>query len=258
MTQPHTEILLLASLPGLEETPPQIAFHPLFDEPDAVAFLKANGRRFRGIAASGRSLVDQALLAHLPSLEIIASFGVGYDRVDLDAVRSRGIVVTNTPDILTEEVADLALGLVIATTRRMPQAERYLRAGAWTSAPFPLSPSLRGRTAGIFGLGRIGKAIASRLEACGVTVAYHGRSRQHDVAYAYYDSLEEMARAVDIIILAAPGGPETLHAIDRTMLQALGPQGILINIARGSLVDEDALCEALEDGTILAAGLDVF
>jgi lactate dehydrogenase-like 2-hydroxyacid dehydrogenase len=189
----------------------------------------------------------------------VSSFGVGYDRIDTRAAAQRGIVVTNTPDVLTEEVADTTLGLLLATVREMPQAERYLRAGRWPEGDFRYSrATLRNRTAGIVGLGRIGRAIARRLDAFLVPVAYHNRSRQTDVAYRYYDSLVAMARDVDILIVVTPGGDGTRHLIDAMVLEALGPNGILINIARGSVVDEQALIHALRNGTVLAAGLDVF
>ena len=203
--------------------------------------------------------VDEAYMRQFPNLEIIASFGVGYDNIDAKAAARRGIAVTNTPGVLDDEVADTALGLMLMTVRQLPQAERYLRAGQWSAkGAFPLSPSLRGRTVGVLGLGRIGKAIARRVSAFGLDVVYHGRHAQTDVPYRYYSSLIDMARAADILIVVAPGGPATRHIINAEVLEALGPDGVLINIARGSLVDEKALIEALRTGKILAAGLDVF
>ena len=216
------------------------------------------GARIRGIAAGGHARIDGALMDKLPKLEIVSSFGVGYDHVDAAEAGRRGIVVTNTPDVLTDEVADLALGLLLSTVRRLPQSERYLRAGKWLEKPFPLTATLRGRTVGILGLGRIGKAIATRLEAFGLAVAYHGRRRQDDVAYRYYGSLVEMARAVDVLMVVTPGGAETNRIVNAEVLAALGPEGVLVNVARGTVVDEPALIRALTDGTILAAGLDVF
>jgi lactate dehydrogenase-like 2-hydroxyacid dehydrogenase len=167
-------------------------------------------------------------------------------------------VVTNTPDVLTDEVADLAIGLLLATVRELPQSDRYVRAGKWLEKPYPLTATLRGRTVGILGLGRIGKAIATRLEAFGIAVAYHGRSRQADVTYRYYPTLVEMAREVDVLMCVAPGGGETKHLVNAEVLAALGPNGILVNVGRGSVVDEQALIEALRSKTILSAGLDVF
>lgn len=206
----------------------------------------------------GGAPVDAALLDRLPKLEIIASFGVGYDHIDAAAAGRRGVVVTNTPDVLTEEVADTALGLLIGTVRQLPQAERYLRAGKWREANFPLSPSLRDRSVGIYGMGRIGRAIARRLDAFGVPVAYFSRTAHADVPYPYHPDLVALARNVDTLIAIAPGTPETRAAINAEVLAALGPRGILINVARGSVVDEPALIEALKTGTILSAGLDVF
>jgi lactate dehydrogenase-like 2-hydroxyacid dehydrogenase len=155
-------------------------------------------------------------------------------------------------------VADLTIGLLLATLRKIPQADRYLRAGRWLDAPFPLSATLRTRKVGIIGLGRIGKAIARRLEGFDVEIAYHGRTKQEGVAYSYYPSLAEMAEASDVLIAITPGGASTKHLINADILKALGPNGVLINVARGSVVDEQALIAALKAGTILAAGLDVF
>ena len=169
-----------------------------------------------------------------------------------------GIVVTHTPGVLDDEVADTAMGLTIATVRQLPQAERYLREGKWLKAPYPLTPSLRGRTMGILGLGRIGKAIARRARAFGIEVVYHGRHAQPGAPYLYYPSLRAMAEACDILMVVAPGGAATRNIVNAEILQALGPDGVLINMARGSLVDEPALIEALRKRTILAAGLDVF
>jgi lactate dehydrogenase-like 2-hydroxyacid dehydrogenase len=203
--------------------------------------------------------VGEALFACLPKLEIVASFGVGYDHIDVRAAAKRGIVVTHTPDVLTEEVADTALGLLLCTVRELPQAERYLRAGKWRERPYPLTrATLRNRRVGLVGMGRIGAAIARRLEAFGVPIAYHARRPRPEVPYAYYPQLVELARAVDTLIVIVPGGQQTRSLIDTEVLDALGTDGILINIARGSVVDEQALIAALEEKRILAAGLDVF
>jgi lactate dehydrogenase-like 2-hydroxyacid dehydrogenase len=203
--------------------------------------------------------VDDALFAALPRLQIIASFGVGYDHIDANAAARRGIVVTNTPDVLTEEVADTALGLLLATVRELPQSERYLRAGKWPSGNFPLSrATLRDRTVGMVGLGRIGVAIARRLEAFGVPVVYHTRQPRPELGYRHYPRLIDMARDVDTLMVIVPGGAATKNMIDADVLAALGPKGVVINVARGSVIDEPALIAALRDGKILAAGLDVF
>lgn len=218
-------------------------------------------RDVRGVAAMAfLEPIDAAFIDALPNLEIIASFGVGYDAVDARYAGSKGIMVTNTPDVLTEEVADTALGLLINTVRELPRAEAYLRAGRWEKeGNYPVTPmTLRGRRAGIFGMGRIGMAIARRLEAFGLSIAYHNRRPVPDLAYPYYPSLEELAGAVDTLISVVPGGAATEKAVNAKIFKALGPDGVFINIGRGSTVDEDALIAALGDGTIRAAGLDVF
>ncbi|CAO4174486.1 2-hydroxyacid dehydrogenase [Methylorubrum populi] len=232
--------------------------HRLEEAPDRDAFLDAAGLRIRGLAVGAMCPIDARLFDRLPRLEIVASFGVGYDTIDVAEAHRRGIVVTNTPDVLSDEVADLALGLLLATIRRIPQADRYLRAGRWREGSFPLTTSLRERRVGILGLGRIGRAIAQRLEGFGVSIAYHGRTPQADVAYAYHDSLLGLAKAVDVLIVASPGGPGTRGLVDAAVLAALGPEGIVVNIARGSVIDEAALIAALTAGTIHGAGLDVF
>lgn len=225
---------------------------------EPVATLSDEDRTsIRGAAVAGQFL--EADMDALPKLEIIAHFGVGYDGVDAEAAARRGVVVTNTPDVLTEEVADTALGLLLNTVREFAKAEAHLRAGRWTNDAYPLTrTTLRGRSVGIMGLGRIGLAIARRLEAFGLPISYYNRSRRNDVSYAYHSSLAELAAAVDTLIVAAPGGAETRGAVDGSVLRALGPNGVFINIGRGSVVDEAALIAALKDGTIAAAGLDVF
>lgn len=233
--------------------------HRLWEQDDPQAFLASQGDAIRGIATStlyGR--VDDELFAQLPKLEIVSSFGVGYDNVDVEAAASRGIVVTNTPDVLNEEVADFTIGLLLATIRQFPQAERFLRDGQWLHAPFPLSPTLRGRRVGILGLGAIGKSIARRLEGFGVAISYHGRTRQDAVAYPWYPTPLALAEACDILIAILPGGAETQNIVDAAVLKALGNDGVFVNVARGSVVDEQALVSALRDPTILAAGLDVY
>jgi lactate dehydrogenase-like 2-hydroxyacid dehydrogenase len=243
-----------------EQLSARLPLHRLWLEPNPDVWLAEWGPRVRAIAMTGgHAHLDEAYMRRFPDLEVISSFGVGYDNIDAKAAARLGITVTNTPGVLDDEVADTALGLMIMTVRQLPQAERYLRAGQWSAkGAYPLSPSLRGRTVGIFGLGRIGKAIATRVNAFGLEVVYHGRHAQADVPYRYYSSLIDMAKAVDILIVIAPGGPATRHIVNAEVLKALGPDGVLINVARGSLVDEKALIEALRNKTILAAGLDVF
>ena len=220
--------------------------------------LREVGPRIRGLAAGGTRRIDGPMMDLMPNLEIIANFGVGYDRVDAAEAARRGIIITNTPDVLTEEVADLAVGLLIATVRQIPQVERYLRAGKWLEKDYPLTATLRERTVGILGLGRIGKAIATRLEAFGLGIVYHGRRPQDDVPYRFYPTLLDMAKDVDVLMIVIPGGEETKHLVNAEVLKALGPNGVLINVARGSVVDERALIGALRAKTILTAGLDVF
>lgn len=217
----------------------------------------------RGIAAS--PAIDKAFLGPdfmraLPNLEIVANFGVGYDGVDAAYAGQHGIMVTNTPDVLTEEVADTAVGLLISTIREFSRAETWLRDGNWTAkGNYRLTPlTLRDRSVGIFGLGRIGLAIARRVEAFGLPVAYHNRRPVEGVAYAYHSTLKELAQAVDTLICVAPGGAATERAINAEVLAALGKDGVLINIGRGTTVDDEALAAALGNGTIAAAGLDVF
>jgi len=214
--------------------------------------------RVRGIATQAG--VDAAFMEALPNLEIIAAFGVGYEAIDARHAAARGVAVTNTPDPTTEEVADVAIGLLLNAVRELPRAEAWLRDGRWPrEGPYPLSATtLRGRRAGIFGLGRIGQAVARRLQGFGIPVAYHNRNRIPDSPLVWYPSLKALASAVDILICAAPGGPPTERAIDADVLEALGPDGFLVNVGRGSTVDEEALGAALETGVIRGAGLDVF
>ncbi len=237
----------------------KLRLHRLWLEPDPERWLAEWGPRIRAIASSGpQAPIDAALMRRLPHLEIVASFGVGYDHVDAKWAGEHGVKVTHTPGVLDDEVADTAMALAIMAVRRLPQAERYLRSGEWVRAPFPLTASLRDRTMGILGLGRIGRAIASRASAFGLKVVYHGRRAKAGVAYRFFPSLIDMAEACDILVVAAPGGPETRHIVNAEVLRALGPDGVLVNIARGTLIDETALIEALRTGTILAAGLDVY
>lgn len=254
------EILLLkAILPDtMRSLDERFRLHRLDLAEDRDAFLGVVGPRIRAVVVGGQAPAGPDLFDRLPRLEIVSNFGVGYDTIYTAEAARRGIMVTNTPDVLTEEVADLALGLLLAAVRRIPQADRYLREGGWPRRTFPLTASLRGRTVGIVGLGRIGQAIASRLEGFGVGIAYHGRRPRPGVTYAYHDSVVGLAKACDVLIVVAPGNDGTRHLVDAEVLSALGPDGILVNVARGTLVDETALIEALRSGAIHAAGLDVF
>ncbi len=213
---------------------------------DRDAFIAAHSH-VRAIACSDtREMIPGDLMARFPNLELVSSFGVGYDHMDVKWAAAHNVVLTNTPDVLTEEVADTALGLLLCTVREFPQAERYLRAGKWLERNYPLTKAtLRNRTVGMVGMGAIGQAIARRLAAFGVPVVYHTRNPRRDVNYLHCPSLIEMARAVDILMVIVPGGPGTQNLINAEVLDALGPDGILINMARGSVVDEPALIKAL-------------
>ncbi|TPL97908.1 MULTISPECIES: 2-hydroxyacid dehydrogenase [unclassified Mesorhizobium] len=230
---------------GIERADPSLVTDEMRDNVRAIA-------SFGGISA--------AFMDALPKLEIVASFGVGYDSVDARHAGDHGIMVTNTPDVLTEEVADTAIGLLINTVRDLSRAEAWLRDGSWQrKGNYPLSRlTLRGRSAGIFGMGRIGLAIARRLEAFGLPVAYHNRRRVEGLSYPYHPTLKGLAEAVDTLISVVPGGASTEKAVDAEILSALGANGVFVNIGRGSTVDEAALATALAKGTIAAAGLDVF
>jgi len=236
--------------------------HALARPGNLEAALAKAGGRIEAACTGGHTGVrfDAALLARLPKLRIISNFGVGYDSIDAAAAARARVIVTNTPDVLNDEVADTALGLLLMTVRELGRAEQYLRAGKWaTDGDYPLTQaSLRDRKLGMVGFGRIGKAIAKRAAAFGLPISYFGRTRQADVAYPFYSDVVAMARDVDTLIIITPGGPSTQGLIGRAVLEALGPRGIVINVARGSVVDEAALIAALRERTILAAGLDVF
>src|SRR5579875_755717 len=242
---------------GLE---PHVTLHYLSDAKDKDRFLRSLADKIRAIAvAYTADRLDAEFMKKLPKLEQVSSFGVGYDHVDAKWAGEKGIIVTNTPDVLNEEVADTALGLLLCTVREFPQADRYVRAGKWPSGHYPLTKAtLRNRTVGMVGMGRIGKAIARRLEAFGVPVVYHSRNPQAGVSYKYYPKLLDMARDVDTLMVIVPGGASTQNMINAEVLKALGPNGIVVNMARGSVIDEPALIEALKNRTIYSAGLDVF
>jgi lactate dehydrogenase-like 2-hydroxyacid dehydrogenase len=238
----------------------QFVLHPFETRADLDRVSPAVAAKIRGAAVTyGTVRCDGGVMAMFPKLEIVASFGVGYDHVDASYASGHNITVTNTPDVLTEEVADIALGLLIATLREFVKADRYLRSGLWTTQQYPLSVgSLRDRKVGIVGMGRIGQAIGRRLDASLVPVVYHSRNPVSSVSYKHYPDLIEMAKAVDTLVVIVPGGPSTAKMINADVLKALGPRGVVINVARGSVVDEEAMIAALKSGAILAAGLDVF
>jgi lactate dehydrogenase-like 2-hydroxyacid dehydrogenase len=240
--------------------PDQFVLHQFETTGDLERLTPEVAARVRGLAITYNTVRgDARTLARFPKLEIVASFGVGYDHVDAAYARDHNIMVTNTPDVLTEEVADIAMGLLIATLREFIKADKYLRSGLWQTQQFPLSVgSLRDRKVGMVGMGRIGQAIARRLDASKVPVVYHTRNPAPGLSYKHYPDLIEMAKAVDTLVVIVPGGPATTKMINADVMKALGPRGVIINVARGTVVDEQAMIAALKSGTILAAGLDVF
>ena len=233
--------------------------HKFGTKADLDQLSPAIAEKIRGIAVTALRPADKTVLSRFPKLEIVSSFGVGYDHVDSAYARERGIIVTNTPDVLTEEVADTAVGLLITVLREFLKADRYVRSGLWTAQDYPLTVgSLRDRKVGMVGMGRIGQAIARRLEAARVPIVYHSRNPAAGVSYQHYPNLLEMAKAVDTLMVITPGGAATANLINAEVMKTLGPRGVIINLARGSVIDEPALIAALKSGTILAAGLDVF
>ena len=256
---PKPEILAVAKLAPFLMAPLRESFvvHDQIHQSDPAAFSAA-APRIRAIVGGGESKVPRSLQEQLPALEMISIMGVGYDGVDVAAALERKIPVTHTPGVLNDDVADLALGLMLSVARRIAQADQYVRNGRWLESPMPLARKVSGARLGIVGLGRIGQAIATRAEAFGMSVAYTARSRKAALAYAYYPSAQTLAAEVDFLVLIAPGGAATRKMINADVFKALGPQGYLINVARGSLVDEAALVEALQQGVIAGAGLDVF
>jgi lactate dehydrogenase-like 2-hydroxyacid dehydrogenase len=232
--------------------------HPLWREADAAAFLAKEGGNFIGMATSARFGADAKLMDALPALRVISNFGVGYETIDVDAATKRNILVSNTPDVLTDCVADLALGLMIDVARGLSAAERFVRRGDWLKAQFPLATRVSGKRLGILGLGRIGGAIAKRAEGFDMQIRYHNRRPVEGAAYEHMASLIELARWADFLVIAAAGGAQTRGLVSAEVIEALGPQGFLINIARGSVVDEPALVRALGEKRIAGAALDVF
>jgi lactate dehydrogenase-like 2-hydroxyacid dehydrogenase len=222
-------------------------------------FLADHGPEIRVAVTGGPPGVDADLIAALPNLEAIVNNGVGVDAIDLDAAKRRGIGVSNTPDVLSDTVADTALGLILMTLRRFGAADRYVRAGRWArDGQFPYARDVSGLQVGILGLGRIGSAIATRLLGFDCAIAYHNRHRIDGSPYRYAESPVQLAESVDVLVVATTGDQRTRHLVDRAVLEALGPEGYLINIARGSVVNQDALVELLVGGGLAGAGLDVF
>ena len=247
-----TQKLLKSCADAVEQ---QFTVHKLFEAADQKAMLAEIGPRIRAVAGGN---VSASLMGSLPKLEIIANFGVGYDSIDTQAARARNIRVTNTPNVLNDAVAEITIGLMIALARRIPQTDRFVRDGKWLKGSYPLLSELNGKTVGILGLGRIGKEIATRAQAMKMRVLYYGRHRQLTEPYVFYDNLADMARDADWLVIIAPGGKATDKLVSRQVLEALGPRGMVVNMARGTLIDEAAMVEMLASGALGGAALDVF
>lgn len=233
----------------------EFSVHHLHNAAHPEALLAEVGPRILAIAGGK---VSASLMARLPNLEIIAMSGVGVDSIDVPTARTRGIRITNTPEVLNDAVAELSIGLMIALSRQLPRADRYVREGKWEEKPYPLTSELKGKVLGILGLGRIGKEIATLASALKMEVVYHGRHRQDDQPYGYYGNLVDMARDADWLLAIAPAGEATRGIVSREVMEALGPDGRLVNVARGSLVDQPAMLELLQSGALGGAALDVF
>lgn len=237
---------------------PDFGIDILFDHEDRAAFLTENGPKYEAILTNGHSGVPADVEAACTNLAVVSSYGVGYDAIDADAFARRGILIAHTPDVLNDEVANTFVMLWLAVSRELLPSDRHARSGEWeTKGNFPLTRSVQNRRVGILGLGRIGQTIADRCAAFDADIHYHSRSRK-DVPYTYHDSPAKLAAAVEVLVAITPGGPETKHMVNAEVFEALGPEGLFFNVARGSVVDEVALVNALRDGTIAGAGLDVF
>ena len=244
-----------ATLAVLEET---YITHKLWLAADRDALLASLADRIDAAATSGTKGMDDALMGKLPKLKMISHFGVGVDSIDVEAAKRRGIMVSNTPDVLTDDVADLAMGLMIAVSRKLVVGDRYVREGKWVKGPMPLAQSVQGKTLGIVGLGRIGRAIAKRAEAFNLRIAYQGPHKKTDVSWPHFTDPVALARESDYLVAACPGGEATRNLVSRAVLEALGPKGVVINISRGSVIDEPAMIALLKEGKLGGAGLDVF
>ncbi len=254
------DLLLLCPLFPATMTQLDAAYtvHRYYEADDKEAFVKGLADRVTATATAGHHGMSVELMRKFPKLKIVSCFGVGVDGIDVPAARQLGIAVTNTPDVLTECVADNALALVLATMRRTVFNDRFVRAGHWLKGNAPLADKVSGTSMGIIGLGRIGKAIAKRAEAFGMMIAYHSRNQQSGVTYRYYDKPLELARNVKVLVVACPGGKETENIVSSDVIAALGKDGYLVNVSRGTTIDEPALVDALANGRIAGAGLDVF
>ncbi len=259
MTMKPDVLCVLQLMPSVMEVlEERYTLHKLWLAEDRAALLTEIGPAVRGIATDGHAGASAELMAALPNLEIVGCYGVGVDAIDLGYANDHRVVVTNTPGVLTDDVADLAIALLLDVCRGVSRGDRYVRGGEWLAGPMPLTRSLKGKKVGILGLGRIGRAIAERAEAFGCTLCWHGPRPKPDAPYAYVPDLVEMAAACDFVVVACPGGAATAGLVDRAVIDALGPQGGLVNISRGSVVDEPALVSALQEGRLGSAALDVF
>ena len=254
------EVLLMGPMyaPTMQSLEEAFTVHHVSKAPDRDALLASVADRVTAAATTAFRGMDAATMAKLPKLKIVSHFGVGVDSVDVAAASARGVKVTNTPDVLTDDVADLTIGLLLATVRRICAGDRYVRAGKWAQGSFPLTDTIQGKTLGIVGMGRIGRAIARRAEAFNLKIAYQGPNRKADLAYPYFADPVALAKEVDFLVAACPGGEATRGLVSRAVIEALGPQGVFVNISRGSVADESALIEALADARLGGAGLDVF
>ncbi len=256
---PKPDVLVVSKLwpPMMEALHGAFTVHDRTHESNPSAFARV-AATIRAISGSGESRVPASLIAQLPALEVISVFGVGYDGYDVAAARARGVPVTNTPDVLTDEVADMGMGLMLSIARRIPHADKYVREGRWPSGPMPLARKVSGARLGIVGLGRIGLAIATRAASFGMDISYTTRTARSDVPYRYFPTAVALAAEVDFLMVITPGGAATKGLVNAEVLKALGSQGYLINVARGSVVDQTALITALEERAIAGAALDVF
>jgi lactate dehydrogenase-like 2-hydroxyacid dehydrogenase len=254
------DVLVMGSYPqgDLDALDAAFTVHRYWEAADKPALLVALAPKLEAIATRGDLGVPNDVMKALPKLKIISVYGVGLDAVDLNFARERGVAVTNTPNVLNDDVADLTLGLMLAVARRIPAGEAHVRSGAWATQSFPLVTRMSGKRLGILGLGSIGKAIAKRAQGFGMAISYHGRNKQADQPFTYYPTAVELAANSDFLVAIVTGGAATAKLVNAEVLKALGPKGYFINVSRGSVADEEALLAALESGSIAGAGLDVY
>lgn len=257
---PAPDLLIIAPYPEWDMKPLEADFtvHKYWEAADQDAFIADHADKIRAIATRGDKGASRALVEALPNLEIIVCYGVGFDAIDIDCARDRGVRVTNTPDVLTEDVADFGFALLLGTARMIPQGDQHVRSGAWSSGPLPLATRLCGKRLGIVGMGRIGAAVAKRAAGFDMDISYFDINKRDDLPYRHVDNLVSLARDADFLVVTVAGGAGTSKIVNKEVLAALGPSGCLVNISRGSTVDQAALLDALEAGTIASAGLDVF